>query len=282
MRSPYIKFQAGELKALGYDKSGKNITEDLKKTKGEQTAIRLTSHVSPNGFRADGHDIALVDVEVVDKDGNRCPTALSLINFTILGEAESRGGIAQGESNYILSKSLLVENGVNRVLIRSTRNAGRISLKAISENLRSAEIELISKLFQSENGLSLLMPFENLPVNLSRGATPIGESFKMSRQAINVSDVSADSNSDQAKNSFDDNEVTDWSSYGKPENAWIKYEFAETKSVNQAVLKLIGRRTNRYPIQILVNDKQVFLGTTPRSLGYVTLFSNNFKQKHNH
>lgn len=266
-----IEWQSGEINAVGYDKNGKKITEDFKKTAGEPVAIRLSPRVSPNGIRANAHDIALVDVEVVDKDGNRNPIALNLINFELTGAAEWRGGIAQGERNYILSKTLPVENGVNRVLIRSTRNAGKIFLKATAEGLKSSEIQLISKPFQSENGLSLSMPSENLPVNLLRDATPLSESFKMSRQFVEIADVSSGSNSEQAKNSFDDNELSDWTSDGKAENAWIKYEFAKTEKINQVVLKLIGWRTQSYPIQILVDKKQVFLGTTPRSLGYVTL-----------
>jgi len=266
-----IEWQSGEINASGYNKNGKKITEDFKKTVGEPVAIRLTPRVSPNGIRANAHDIALVDVEIVDKDGNRNPIALNLINFELTGAAEWRGGIAQGEGNYILSKTLPVENGVNRVLIRSTRTAGKIFLKATAEGLKSSEIQLISKPFQSENGLSLSMPSENLPVNLLRDATPLSESFKMSRQFVEIADVSSGSNSTQAKNSFDDNELSDWTSDGKAENAWIKYEFAKTEKINQVVLKLIGWRTQSYPIQILVDKKQVFLGTTPRSLGYVTL-----------
>jgi hypothetical protein len=265
-----IEWQAGEIKALGFDEKGKKITEDAKKTAGEPFAIRLTPRISPNGIRANRHDVALVDVEVVDKDGNRCPTALNLINFTLSGDATWRGGIAQGEGNYILSKSLPVENGVNRVLLRSTANAGKITLKASSENLKPAEIELNSKPFSSINGLSLEMPFDNLPVNLSRGATPFGESFTRTRQTIEIADVSSGSNSDKAKNSFDDNELTDWTSDGKSENAWIKYDLAQSASINQVVLKLIGWRTNSYPIQISVDDKIVFTGNSPRSLGYVT------------
>lgn len=266
-----IEWQSGEINAVGYDKNGKKITEDFKKTAGEPVAIRLTPRVSPNGIRANAHDIALVDVEVVDKDGNRNPIALNLINFELTGAAEWRGGIAQGEGNYILSKTLPVENGVNRVLLRSTRNAGKIFLKATADGLKSSEIQLISKPFQSENGLSLSMPSENLPVNLLRDATPLSESFKMSRHFVEIANVSAGSNPEQAKNSFDDNELSDWTSDGKAENAWIKYEFAKTEKINQVVLKLIGWRTQSYPIQILVDKKQVFLGTTPHSLGYVTL-----------
>lgn len=266
-----VEWQSGEIKAVGYDKNGKKITEDIKKTAGEAFAIRLTPLTSPNGFLANGNDIALIDVEVIDKDGNRNPIALDLINFDLSGAAEWRGGIAQGEGNYILSKTLPVENGVNRVLLRSTRNAGKIKLKATAKNLKSAEIELNSKPFKTENGLSLEIPSENLPVSLTRGATPFGESFKMIRQPIEIKNVSAGSNSDKANNSFDDNELSDWSSDGKAENAWIKYEFEKEEKINQVVLKFIGWRTNSYPIQILIDEKEVFLGTTPRSLGYVTL-----------
>lgn len=266
-----IEWQSGEIKAIGYDKNGKIITETLKKTAGEPVRIRLTAQTAQGGFWADGHDIALVDVEVIDKDGNRNPIALNLINFELSGEGEWRGGIAQGKDNYILSKSLPVENGVNRVLIRSTRRGGKIVLKATADRLKSAEIELNSKPFKTENGLSSTFPSDNLPVNLSRGATPLGESFKELRQTIEINKVTAGSNSEKANNSLDDNELSEWSSDGKMENAWIKYEFAETKNINQVVLKLVGWRTNSYPIQVLVDDKQVFLGSTPRTLGYVTL-----------
>ena len=266
-----IEWQSGELKAIGYDAKGAKITEDSKKTAGEPFAIKLTPRVSPNGFRADGNDVAMLDVEVTDKDGNRNPIALNQINFTLSGAAEWRGGIAQGLDNYILSKTLPVENGVNRVLIRSGVKAGKIVLKATAENLKSAQIELNSKSFQTENGLSLLFPSDNLPSNLSRGATPIGESYKMSRQPLEITDVSSGSNSDKAKASFDDNEITDWSSDGTAANGWIKYDLANAANVNQVVLKLVGWRTQSYPLQISVDNKIVFTGNTPRSLGYVTL-----------
>jgi beta-galactosidase len=265
-----IGWQTGEIKAVGYDAAGRKITEDSKKTSGEPAAIRLTPRTAPSGFRADGADVAMIDVEVVDKDGNRCPTALNLIDFTLSGEAEWRGGIAQGADNYVLSKSLPVENGVNRVLIRSTRNAGKVVLRATAENLKSAAIELNSKPFQTIGGLSLEMPFDGLPVNLTRGATPVGESFKISRQPVEIVNVTAGSNPEKAKNSFDDNETTDWTSDGKSENAWIKYDSAKTVKINQVVLKLVGWRTQSYPIKISVDEKVVFTGNSPRSLGYVT------------
>ena len=104
----------------------------------------------------------------------------------------------------------------------------------------------------------------------SRGATPLGESFKTLRQTIDVAKVAAGSNQENVTKSFDDNEVTDWSSDGKSENAWINYEFAKPAKINQVVIKLIGWRTNSYPLQISVDNIVVFSGNSPRSLGYVT------------
>lgn len=265
-----VEWQPGELKAVGYDKNGKRITQDVKKTVGEPVAIKLTQRTSPNGLTANGNDIALVDVEAVDKDGNRNPIALNLISFELSGEAEWRGGIAQGKDNYILSKNLPIENGVNRVLLRSTTKAGKITLKATADGLRSAEITLNSLPFKSENGLSATIFGNSLPVNLSRGATPLGDSVIQTRQTIDVANVTAGSNQEKAVQSFDDNELSEWLSDGKTENAWIRYEFKQPEKINQICLKLVGWRTNSYPLQILVDGKQVFLGTSPRTLGYVT------------
>ncbi len=218
-----INWQAGEIKAVGYDKNGKIVSENIKKTAGEPFAIKLTPRTSPNGFYADGHDIALVDVEAVDKDGNRNPIALNEIKFELSGEAEWRGGIAQGKDNFILSKTLPVENGVNRVLIRSTTKAGKITLKATADGLRSAEISLNSLPFKSENGLSSTIFGGSLPVNLSRGATPLGESFKVTRKTIDVAKITAGSNQDKTSQTIDDNELTEWLSDGQIENALDKF-----------------------------------------------------------
>lgn len=50
--------------------------------------------------------MVLLQVEVMDKHGRRCPLANDLIHFEVEGPAEWCGGIAQGKDNYILSKDL--------------------------------------------------------------------------------------------------------------------------------------------------------------------------------
>lgn len=265
-----VTYQSGDLEATGYTGNSKT-SSDTRSTSGDPAGIKLTPHTSPSGFRADGNDIALVDVEVVDANGKRCPIALNSIDFTLSGEATWRGGIAQGPDNYILSKKLPVENGVNRILLRSTTKAGTISLAASSSGLKSASVTLNSKNFNATDGLSTTLPSEGLLPNLSRGATPAGESFKISRTPLSISSVTAGSSSNNASFSFDDNEVTSWKSGDGGDVAWIKYKLNTSAKVKQVVMKLSDWRNKAYPLKISVDDKVAWKGTTPKSLGYVTL-----------
>lgn len=58
---------------------------------------------------------------------------------------------------------------------------------------------------------------------------------------------------------------------GQLAHGWIRYDFGREANVSEEVLKLSGWRTQSYPIRILVDDREVFRGSTPRSLGYVTI-----------
>src|SRR5438067_3332789 len=205
-----LPFQAGEIKAVGYDASGKKLCETAIKTAGNPVAIKLTPRTSPNGLKADGADMALVDVEVVDAQGNRCPTALNLINFDLQGPAEWRGGIAQGPDNYILSKELPVECGINRVILRSLPQAGKIVLNASSQGLKPAAIQLVSTAFSTTDGVSKTLPDAGLTARLDRGPTPAGDSIIPTRKSVHIVSATAGANAEQAAQAFDDNEETGW------------------------------------------------------------------------
>jgi hypothetical protein len=51
-------------------------------TAGEPAAMKLTPTVGPGGLQADGADVAMFDVEVVDANGQRCPTDKARVDFT--------------------------------------------------------------------------------------------------------------------------------------------------------------------------------------------------------
>ena len=78
---PNIAFTPGTIKAVGY-KGGKTVAQQELKTAGAPAAIKLTLHTGPKGLRADGEDVALIDFEVVDAGGERCPTDEARVDFT--------------------------------------------------------------------------------------------------------------------------------------------------------------------------------------------------------
>ena len=71
---PNITWATGNIKAVGYDSSGKQVCSHTLTTAGAPAAVKLTPYTAPGGFLANGADIAMFDVEVVDANGLRVPT----------------------------------------------------------------------------------------------------------------------------------------------------------------------------------------------------------------
>lgn len=213
-----------------------------------------------------------VEFEVVDAQGHRCPTAMNAIQFTLDGPADWRGGIAQGRpDNHISSKVLPVECGINRVLLRSQPQAGKIVLAAGAEGLKPAHLELASTPFPTADGLSKTLPDAGLVSRFGRGPTPAGDSIKPTRKAVRVVSATAGSNLDKAGLAFDDNEATGWKNDSKRATGWIQFELERSASVNEVVLKLGGWRRKSYPLRVTVDGREAYSGMTPKNLGYVTL-----------
>lgn len=266
-----VSWQPGTITAIGYDSAGHERCSDSHKTAGRSVAIRLSLQNAPHGFRADGADLAMVTVEAVDAKGERCPTDLSLIHFQLEGPAEWRGGMAQGPGNYILSKDLPLECGVNRVLIRSTTKAGTIVLRASAKGLSAATLTFKAKRFNVDNGLALQMPDNGLTAPLDRGPTPPGPSYHISRTMLPWASINAGINAGLTLNTVDDNETTSWYSEDDLATAWIEYKLQYPSSIDEVVLKLNNFRTRSYPLRILVDGREAWRGTTEKSLGYVHL-----------
>jgi hypothetical protein len=270
---PQIKWETGTIEAVSYDVNGKELSRAKKETAGKPDRITLKLMTAPDGFKADGADLALVEIEILDREDRRCPLDNSMISFDLQGEGEWRGGIAHGlkEGNYILEKTLPVECGVNRVLIRSTKKAGNIKLTASSNGLTPATITFNSIPFPEKDGLSTYISGDYQPLNLDRGETPATPSYTVKRRSVDIIAATAGSNEADAAKSFDDNELSEWNNDGRLSTGWIKYELERDAVVNEIELKLTGWRMRSYPIEIFVDDTKVFEGETPKSLGYVSI-----------
>ena len=266
-----VAFKPGKLEAVSYNKAGKEISRYALNTAGEPASLKLTAIQNPEGFHADGADMALIQVEVVDKDGKRCPLDNRTVQFTLNGHAEWRGGIAQGENNHILDTNLPVECGINRALIRSTTTAGKVTLTAQAKGLPSATLTLETVPVKVTGGLSTYLPQSTLKGRLDRGETPSTPSYKDSKKGVRIVSAKAGSNNNDAEKSYDDIELTEWKNDGKLSTAWITYTLERDAEIDDICIKLQGWRSRSYPLEVYAGNTLIWSGNTDKSLGYIHL-----------
>ena len=247
-----VPYEPGTLEAVGSDGSRYQL-----ETVGEPYQLKLTTIENPQGIKADGADMVLVQVEVVDKQGRRCPLDSRMVHFSLWGEAQWIGGIETD------AMSLPVECGVNRVLLRTTTNAGEINLSAYAEGVKPAYLSMKSE--KGESQPSLLKP------QLNRGETPLTPSYKEQARDIEIVSAKAGYDSEHAVCSYDDNELSEWKNEGRLSTAWITYRLAKKTIVDDICLKLTGWRLRSYPIEVYAGKQLIWGGETERSLGYIHL-----------
>lgn len=266
-----VIYEPGKLEAVSFDGNGKEASRYTLSTAREPAQLKLTVMQNPEGFHADGADMALIQFEVVDANGMRCPLDNRIVNFTLNGEAEWRGGIAQGEDNYILNTSLPVECGINRALIRSTTKAGKVVVTARAEGLPPASVTLQTIPVKTTNGLSEYLPQYTLKGKLDRGATPSTPSYKDTKTEIAIVSARAGANQQDVLNSYDDNELSEWKNDGSLKTAWITYTLEKEAAIDDVCIKLQGWRTRSYPLEVYAGNRLIWSGDTEKSLGYVHL-----------
>jgi beta-galactosidase len=154
---PDIAFAPGSIKAIG--KNGDKVAAQQELvTAGAPVAIKLTPILGPRGLQADGEDIALIDFEVVDAKGQRCPTDDARVDFTCTGPGIWRGGYNSGKLDSTNNTYLNTECGINRVAVRSTLTAGTITVTAKRDGLNSAQIQIASKPVVVTDGIAAFWP----------------------------------------------------------------------------------------------------------------------------
>ncbi len=147
-----IAYKAGKIKAI-VTSNGKIVAQQEIETAGEPKAIKLIPITNSNGLLANGSDVAIFDVEVVDAKGQRCPTDEARIDFTIKGPAIWRGGFNAAQLNSTNNLYLNTECGINRVMIKSTLQNGIIELTANRVGLKTATVKIESKKVIVKDGL---------------------------------------------------------------------------------------------------------------------------------
>ena len=261
-----VPYEPGTLEAVASDGSRYKL-----ETVGEPYQLKLTAIENPEETKADGADMVLFQVEVLDKQGRRCPLDDRMIHFQLWGEAKWIGGIETD------AMSLPVVCGVNRVLVRTTTNAGEIHLSAYAEGVKTDHIEVVSEEVISERqrvGASAgmkFMPQLTLKGQLGRGETSLAPSYYEMARGINIVSAKAGYDTEHASNSFDDNELSEWKNDGRLSTAWITYRLEKKTIVNDICLKMTGWRMRSYPLEVYAGKQLIWSGDTERSLGYIHL-----------
>jgi beta-galactosidase len=136
-----VPYAAGTLQAIGYNYGVPVITNTVVTT-GTPAAVALIPDRST--ILADGHDVSVMTVAVLDSQGNVVPTATNEINFSI-----SAGGSILGVGNGNPSShegdkasQRAVFNGLAEVIIQSTNQPGSIILTATATGLISTNVTI--------------------------------------------------------------------------------------------------------------------------------------------
>ena len=295
-----VRYEPGTLKAVSYKRNSKtNVAHSgaergassyTIETAGEPYQLKLTAIENPQGFKADGADMALVQVEVLDKQGRRCPLADPMVHFALWGEGRWIGGIGTRNNadylkesekkapnlldsankkntsdNYVGAMSLPAECGVNRILVRSTTHPGTISLSVTADGLRPAYLTLKTQQAPAPD----VLPAMTLAPVLDRGETPATPSYSDRFVSVDIVNAKSGSNTANAARSYDDNELTEWKSDGERSNAWVTYQLSRKAAISEITMKLTGWRQKCYPLEVYAGKKKVWEGITPATLGYV-------------
>ena len=115
------------------------------KTAGKPAKIELIA--DRNLIKSDGEDMVFVTVRVVDKEGNLCPNSDNLINFEIEGQGDI---VAVGNGNAATTESFQSSkrkafSGQCMVFIKASKQPGYINLKARSQGLVEAQVQVQTK-----------------------------------------------------------------------------------------------------------------------------------------
>lgn len=137
-----VPYTPGTLTAQGYDAAGKLMGMDTVATTGAPAALRLTTERT--ALSADGEDVTVVDVAVVDAQGRVVPTAADRVTFQVAG-AGHLAGVGNGDPSDHdpdHASSRRAFGGRCMVLVGAAEHPGPVTLSAAAPGLAPARLAL--------------------------------------------------------------------------------------------------------------------------------------------
>ena len=139
-----VPYQEGTLEAIAYDKNGNKIEKtqgrSVVKTTGKKS--QLSAKADRSKITADGKDLAYVEVDVTDADGNIVPNAEDRVTFKVEGNGELVGvdnGSAPDHDSYKGDNKRALSGKV-LAIVRATKEAGEFTVTASADGLKSSKV----------------------------------------------------------------------------------------------------------------------------------------------
>jgi beta-galactosidase len=147
-----VKYAPGALSAVGYDNAGKVIAQSKVETTGEPAAVVL----EPDGMtlKADGQDISLITVKILDRQGRTVPVATNAVTFSVTGPGQLLG-VGNGNPSCHepdKGKQRSAFNGLCLAIVQSSGAQGAIIIQADSPGLKSAKASIEARQIRYSQG----------------------------------------------------------------------------------------------------------------------------------
>ncbi|WP_026561659.1 glycoside hydrolase family 2 TIM barrel-domain containing protein [Bacillus sp. J37] len=195
-----IPYEEGELKAIAYDETGKEIAMDVRRSFGDAKYISLLP--DKENVLANGTDLLFVEITLDDEQGNPVEDASNRVDIRVSG-AGRLVGLDNGDStDYDQYKGISrrLFSGKLMAIIASTLEPGKIIIEVSSNGLdsQSIEIESISIQNGSLQGITANAKNHGMPIVLGnkdeipvRKIELISESGQLFNESITEMEVYA-------------------------------------------------------------------------------------------
>lgn len=126
-----VPYEKGELKAVAYDNSGKQVLTDYRRTAGEPFYIELMPTKSGN--------LTYLRIRICDFDGNLCPNADNLVNIQVTGTGKMLGA-ANGDATCLIPFQSTQQQAFSGELTAIIE--GNATVKVTAEGLKEGTIDI--------------------------------------------------------------------------------------------------------------------------------------------
>ena len=143
-------YQPGKVVAIGYKNGKRILTEVIATTK---PALKTVLKADRQTIDADGRDVAVITIEIQDEKGRIVPNACPMLKFQLEGDAHIIGA-GNGDPMYLGEDhpqnqnckefSIPAFNGLAQILVQSSDAASTITLRCMSDGLKTGNVVIQS------------------------------------------------------------------------------------------------------------------------------------------